>query len=180
MIIIFDWLKSFNRALLVPTTLFMMISSACSDLDGDGKKDGKYVHRSGMSCASCHHPDDAKDSDASEAQDHANFKTGGTIFTGQKEADLSGALASFAKIVLTFADASMQTSNAASGEGGEGNFYFEKDYIPKDFFTPSVIDKDGKTVASAAKLGHGSDRFDCNRCHTAEGLESAPGRIFTR
>lgn len=53
-----------------------------------------------------------------------------------------------------------------------GNFYFEEQIATP--FTAKVIDRDGgESVMLTAQT-----ETDCNSCHTAEGLNLAPGRII--
>lgn len=128
------------------------------------------THYQGMDCISCH----GENGSSEEAREEKLLQSAGTLFTEQNASDLTlGAyLADFSVRLYK----SGEEINYVQGEG-DGNFY-TKTIIEGSGFIAQVRDSDDvEIIASGAT--HGEDTMRCNQCHTANGLNGAPGRIYT-
>ncbi len=72
-------------------------------------------------------------------------------------------------VQITIVDATGKTVNMFTNSAG--NFYTRKDLTPP--YRTSITHR-GQTIEMETEV----DDFNCANCHTAEGLEGAPGRIF--
>jgi len=120
------------------------------DNGGEGENGGS--HNQGQSCAKCHTND---------------FNSGATVFKTLHAATNTLGATGY-KIQLGDTD----VYNAGRGDG---NSYLTR--FTGNKFTAHVIDSNGNIVNSSASLSHDSTRLDCNRCHTVNGANGAPGRI---
>lgn len=146
-----------DRFMITSTFLFMTLGTFL--LTGCGEGDEyQTTHNQGVNCLECH-----------------NFTGGGTIFT-------------------TIDAANRDSSKAAKGYGiqlllengtlikysqgnGVGNMLYAGSKSNIGYFTPQITDAQGKVVNQSSLNSHDVGRLACNRCHTQEGLNGAPGRI---
>ncbi|MDF1881446.1 hypothetical protein JHD50_09060 [Sulfurimonas sp. MAG313] len=64
---------------------------------------------------------------------------------------------------------------------GHNNFYqsLDRDFFIGELFTVYIKDMNGKIINQSATNSHTSEiHKDCNRCHTRDGLNNAPGRVL--
>jgi hypothetical protein len=116
--------------------------------------------RPGEACISCH----AKEWEAPK------FAIAGTVFpTGHEPNDCNAPAAKNegATVVITDANGTKHTLTPNSA----GNFYYEGSIATP--YTAKVVDANG-TREMFAKQSDG----DCNKCHTQNGANGAPGRIL--
>ena len=141
-----------------------------SDYDEDKDKDTKS-HNQGLSCASCH-----STTTASAKSGGVVFTSGATIFTALDAADKSVTKAAENyKLRLILQDGSTQDYKLAKGTGNvNGTFNAGITH-----YTAKVLNTKGEAVNTSLENSHDASQFDCNRCHTAKGLNIAPGRIVS-
>lgn len=111
----------------------------------------------GQACITCH----------TTQREGPSFAVAGTVYADASQADDCLGTATGMSIELTDATGKVTTLTPNSS----GNFYLES----RTFQTPytAKLISSGGTRAMAAKQTVG----DCNSCHTATGLNGAPGRI---
>jgi len=120
--------------------------------------ENKSVHNQGKNCLECH-----------------SFQSAASIFTTLHAA--SGTNENSAKsytiqLLLDTGDKILYRSAR-----GDGNVRWSGDSGKIDNFTAQVLDPSGKVVNSSKTNSHNVGRLACNSCHTAQGLNGAPGRI---
>jgi len=170
------------------TTLKHEYEVEYGDLDYEDDGDDIF-HSQGVSCASCHgiagatnlavakSEEDNDDEDGEENEDGENiFTSGATIFTSLNavNSDASKAASNYSlRLVL---ESGAVTSYRIGRGTGNVNATFNAG-ITK--YTTEVLDARGSVVNRSNLNSHDSSRFDCNRCHTSEGVDGAPGRVVS-
>ncbi|MCJ7764815.1 MAG: hypothetical protein MUP09_02620 [Thiovulaceae bacterium] len=139
-------------------------SSQASDEGSSPASSVISSHHQGEACLRCH-----------GAGGEESFESGGTVYTAL-DATTSAQYADGYTIRLVLENG--QNVNYSSGRG-TGNAHSEDSRMLSYRFTAQVVDGSGNVVTSSATDSHDSARVDCNRCHTAAGTSSAPGRITT-
>jgi hypothetical protein len=126
-----------------------------------GDQGSDQMHPGGA-CITCH-------STQSRAP---QIPVGGTVFpTGHEPDDCDGldGLANVVTVQVTDAAGKVYKSRA----NGVGNFYISQHYTVTFPITAKVIMPDGRERVMTESQMDG----DCNRCHTTDGANNAPGRI---
>ncbi len=140
-----------NRLFLLSLTLMPFII-AC---EGD---EHKPQHNQGKNCLECH-----------------SFTSGGTIFKSIDAEDKDEQDAAQGFNIQLLLD-SGETISYAPGNG-YGNVLYNGDQGAINSFTAQIIDSQGVVVNQSHINSHDVGRLACNRCHTQEGLNGAPGRV---
>lgn len=111
----------------------------------------------GMACIACH----------TSEREGPSLAIAGTVYAKADEADRCGGTSSGMTIEITDAAGAVRslTPNAA------GNFYLEKVTLKTPYKARLIYAGGTREMAAAQTNG------DCNSCHTATGLNGAPGRI---
>ncbi len=136
----------------------LVLSIAAFLLGGCGESEFHAKHNQGRNCLECH-----------------GFKGGGTIFNDLHRPNLDYKNAADAyNIQLLLENGDIITFEKGNGYG---NRKYSGDISAIDRFTPQIVDKNGTVVNQSRPNSHDSSRFACNRCHTQEGANGAPGRI---
>ena len=135
------------------STLPLLI--ACSIGEGD---EFKPRHNQGKNCLECH-----------------GFTSGGTIFKNLNAANYAETQAAddFTIQLLLESGKILKYSKG----NGYGNRLYKGDQGAINNFTPQIVDAQEKIVNQSVKNSHDVGRLACNRCHTQNGLNGAPGRI---
>jgi len=115
-------------------------------------------HNQGKNCLECH-----------------NFTSGATIFKSLKAVNDDENNAAQGYSIQLLLDSGEIVKYTAGN--GYGNVLYNGDSGAIDNFTSQVIDAQGKVVNQSVKNSHTVGRLACNRCHTQNGLNGAPGRI---
>ncbi len=150
----------FGSIFLISTLLF-----SCGDDDDDYAEGPIGFHYQGQSCAQCH-----------SSGEYA-FKMGGTVFQiiDAQDGDVNNA-AAYHSVRLILEDGTIALSKANIG-AGTGNFWANPNIPDGVKYKVEVLDRNGNVVNETNGYTHSNTRFDCNRCHTAQGTDGAPGRI---
>lgn len=116
--------------------------------------------RPGGACISCHKAEG----------EGPIFAVSGTVFPSAHEPDDCNGIASAlgAQVVVTEANGTVHTLTV----NGAGNFYLEARSFAYPYQAKVVLDGKERVMVEAQTSG------DCNDCHTQDGREKAPGRIF--
>jgi hypothetical protein len=111
----------------------------------------------GMACIACH----------TSEREGPSLSIAGTVYAKSSEADRCGGTSSGMTVEITDATGTVRslTPNAA------GNFYLEKVTLQTPYKARLIYTGGSRAMAGAQTDG------DCNACHTAAGLNGAPGRI---
>lgn len=98
------------------------------------------------------------------------FLLAGTVYPSGHEPDSCNG---FGGAIVSVTDANQQTVELDTNEAG--NFYLEPNHAPANFDAPYYVKVvyDGKELPMAMQVTDG----DCNKCHTQDGDQDAPGRI---
>jgi len=129
------------------------------EIGEDDDDDIVGLHNQGKDCIAC----------------HSNFTVAGTIFT---KLDAPNKEVSAAAYNHTLKLALEEGTEIILAKGyGSGNAYTTTNTNTVGAFTAQVVDPDGKIVNRSATLSHDGDMLRCNRCHTQNGNNNAPGRI---
>ncbi len=127
-------------------------------LSGCGDEGFSAKHNQGKNCLECH-----------------SFTGGGTVFTKIDAANYDETSASQThKIRLLLSNGNTITYEKGNGYG---NYKYSGDKSSIGNFTAQVIDTNGTVVNQSRTDSHSSSRLACNRCHTKDGANGAPGRI---
>jgi hypothetical protein len=115
-------------------------------------------HNQGKNCLECH-----------------GFTSGATIYKSINGAnyDANNAAQGYTLQLMLESGKILKYSNG----NGYGNRLYNGDQGAINNFTPQVIDANGTVVNQSANNSHNVGRLACNRCHTQDGLNGAPGRI---
>jgi len=144
-----------------------VITAQCSSgrywAEGDEKS--PYMNP-GLPCISCHAKENAE-----RGRLRAPNLLGGTVYPTVREPNLCEGVPGGATIVITDA----QQKQFSFPVNSAGNFYaFNYDAAGLTFPIRAKVVAGGKERAMATPQMTG----DCNSCHTEQGLNGAPGRIF--
>lgn len=127
----------------------------------------------GWACFACHSGADFQGQNPGGQMDRLDVRNDymGTVFVAPHEKDLcSPQLPTGATVeILTPAGAVVARLTVNAG----GNFYGDATGAKPASYTARVVTSTGVRTMSGAQTSG-----DCNTCHTAEGREGAPGRIF--
>lgn len=134
-------------------TLPLLIS--CGIGEGD---EFQARHNQGKNCLECH-----------------AFTSGGTIFKNLNAANYAETEAADAyNIQLRLESGKILHYHKGNGYG---NRLYNGDEGAINSFTPQIVDAQGNVVNQSRQNSHNVGRLACNRCHTQNGLNGAPGRI---
>jgi len=147
-------MQSADRFMITNTFLFITLGTFL--LTGCGEN--QTTHNQGRNCLECH-----------------SFTSGGTIFTTIDAANKDSSLAAEGYGVQLLLDDGTLIKYAQGN--GLGNKLYKGDASTINFFTPQITDAQGNVVNQSSLNSHDAGRLACNRCHTQEGLNGAPGRI---
>lgn len=116
------------------------------------------------------------ESETNEANEN-QFTSGATIFTALNAAnnDVAKTASNYSLRLVLENGTSIENYNIGRGTGnvyGTFNAGISK-------YTAEVLNSKGEVVNSSATNSHDASRFDCNSCHTAAGINGAPGRIVS-
>ena len=132
-------------------------------------EESSQAHYQGESCARCH--------SASSDEGEDSFSSGATIFKSidASNGDVSNSSENYSLRLVLENGAGIENYRLGNGTGNV-NASFNAG-IAK--YTAEVLDSAGNLVNSSVQDSHDASRFDCNSCHTASGLNGAPGRIVS-
>jgi hypothetical protein len=154
------------------TLFFVLLLTGCGGASGgeSDDDDDDYIHNQGRSCLECHGPGERE-------ADEELIRTGGTVFETINAADRTAGALGYT-VRLRYADDATLTLQRRSRNRMPGNVYSSA--AVTGAFTAEVIDDlSSAVVNTSAALSHPQTSGDCNRCHTAAGTDSAPGRIVS-
>lgn len=120
---------------------------------------GSKSMRPGGACNECH----------DREREGPSYYAAGTVYkTAHEPDDCNGINAAGTTVVITDAAGKTHTATVNSA----GNFYFQRDEIAMPYKAKVVSGGKTRSMSAAQKDG------DCNKCHTENGTESAPGRVM--
>ena len=140
-----------QKRLFILMPLFFLIGCG----EGD---EFQAQHNQGKNCLECH-----------------NFTSGATIYKSISGVDYDehNAAQGYSLQLLLESGKILQYTKG----NGYGNKLYNGDQGAIDNFTPQVLNAQGQIVNQSSQNSHTVGRLSCNRCHTQEGLNGAPGRI---
>lgn len=126
----------------------------------------------GMACISCHSGRDFRGQNPGGALINSDdvYQYMGTVFAAVHEADLCAPRLAVAATVEILAPDGGVVARLPVNSGG--NFFGNANPRPSSFRARVVTAQGTREMSTLQTNG------DCNTCHTAEGREGAPGRIF--
>ncbi|HFQ60765.1 MAG TPA: hypothetical protein ENK39_00510 [Epsilonproteobacteria bacterium] len=140
-----------TQHLLLFISLFFL--AACGEDD-----EFQAQHNQGKNCLECH-----------------GFTSGATLYKKIDGADYAvDDVARGYSLQLRLESGTILTYTKGNGYG---NKLYNGDQGAINNFTPQVVDANGKIVNQSSQNSHHVGRLACNRCHTQNGLNGAPGRI---
>ena len=150
------------------TYLIGLISA--SFLIGCGDDDNDATHNQGKACLECH---------GTGTGGAPILKSGGTVYTLLTAVNGTNNLATGHLIQLKMAS-NDSLVKFRSGKGTGNSNLRTTTITASDTFTAQVVDASGTVVKSSGTATHDGNRLNCNACHTASGINSAPGRIINK
>jgi len=153
---------------LYMSLLAVALLTGCGGSDSDSDSgESTTSHNQGISCASCH----ATGSGA----EGKYFRSGATVY-----ADLNSSTYVDGYSIRLIMDNNVSINYIAgrgTGNSNTGLYNTTLDGYKTNSFTAKLYDATGKEVRTSGTNTHSYTRLDCNSCHTAAGLNNAPGRI---
>lgn len=141
-----------KKQYITSTLLALALFTGCGDDEFSAQ------HNQGKNCLECH-----------------SFTGGGTVFKGLHIADYDEKnAAQNHKIRLLLSSGNTITYSKGNGYG---NYKYSGDKNAIGNFTAQIIDSNGTVVNKSRPDSHNANRLACNRCHTQDGANGAPGRI---
>jgi len=170
-------MKSLYMVGLISASLLIGCGSSSSDNDNDdGKKDNDdsssslKSHNQGQACLKCH-----------ATTQEPILKSGATVYTLLTAVNGTANIATGHRIQLKLSDGStLITYTSGNGTGNSHIKPTATTITSADKFTATVINASGSVIKSSEINSHNGGRFDCNACHTAGGLNDAPGRVVNQ
>jgi len=139
-------------------SIFLTIAIGALFFSGCGDDEFHAKHNQGKNCLECH-----------------SFKGGGTIFKSIDAKDYDEKMAARGyNIQLLLKDG---TIIKYSKGNGYGNRKYSGNIDNIGNFTAQIVDQNGTVVNHSRENSHNIDRLACNRCHTKDGANGAPGRV---
>jgi len=136
---------------------------------------GGFAPVQGKACISCHNAEEGKDI----------VRFGGTLFSyiHTPNTKYYQDLSSYTVNIAGDNGSNFTATTRSSGSSiGHNNFYLltgNGNFTSGEMFTAYVKDSNGLVVNKSGDNTHSSSTHrDCNRCHTEQGLNSAPGRVL--
>ncbi|WP_457747128.1 hypothetical protein [Sulfurimonas sp.] len=147
--------------------LSMLVAFALVGCGGDiSSGESTLYHNQGSACLSCHNA-------PAIAAEGRSFYSGATVYT---ELNATAATQYASGYSLKAVLSNGIVVNFGLGRG-TGNFNSIDSRLLSYLFTTELVDANGTVVSSSATNSHGPTQLDCNSCHTAVGINGAPGRI---
>ena len=166
-------------------------SSSTTSTQSYNKATTFQSHEQGSNCLECHNPsyystfgaknlrfeneaenENENESESERSDDAETFTSGATLY-GTLHGDNSALTQGYSlRLVLE------STNEIVKYDTGRGTSNFSMDYIYSiNNYTAQVLDANGNIINSSQTNSHDNTRLDCNRCHTQNGTNGAPGRI---
>jgi hypothetical protein len=124
-----------------------------------GDHESPLMHPGGM-CIDCH----------SRKDEGPDLTIAGTLFPSMHEQDDCNGVDSSYDAVVVITDANGKESQLKVNNAG--NFYIEERAVAKPYHAKIIYNGNERAMAAAQTVG------DCNSCHTENGAQGAPGRIY--
>ena len=133
----------------------------------ENKNNSIKSHNQGQACLNCHN-----------GVKQFKLAGGGTVYTLSTAVDGIANIANGYRISLQLANGSKVNFNSGRGTGNSN--LRTTTITSTDKFTAQVINSTGGVVKQSNTDSHDGTRLNCNSCHTASGLNNAPGRIVNQ
>jgi len=156
-----------KKELLVVCMMGLVYLTGCGGDSSEGESTA--VHYQGANCLTCH-------GGTAVAAEGKYFRSGVTVYS-----DLNSSIPLDGYSVRLVMD-NNATINYIPGRGignaNSGLYSTTLDGYTTNSFTAQLLDANANVVNSSGTNTHDSSRLSCNTCHTAAGLNGAPGRIY--
>jgi len=143
-------------------------SSESESSESSESGDSSITHYEGQTCLTCH-------GGSASGAEGKYFRSGVTVYNS-----LNSSVFVDGYIVKLLMDNGATISYAAGrgvGNANSGLYNTTLDGYSANKYTAQLVNSSGTVVNTSGAYSHDSARLDCNSCHTATGLNGAPGRV---